>query len=195
MAKPGILCLEGEWDSDLRARASVEPILHLLERLGRITSIHRDVSTIAEVEHVVRTWAQHKYDAYPVLYIAAHGSRNTVSWSTRQTSSLDELAEMLRPVPGSFYVYFGSCQTLADDQAVRRFAAVSGARAVVGYRRDIDWIESAAFDVVLLSELAEHSGYGKGLFSRLMRNHGQTAKRLHLVVGTKNAILRAEDQT
>lgn len=48
-ATTGVLCLEGEWEPDLRKRASVLPVLELLERLGVIKSIHRNVATPDEL--------------------------------------------------------------------------------------------------------------------------------------------------
>lgn len=59
---PGIFCLEGEWNpDDLRSRSSVEPILHLLERLKLATAIHRDVASKAELAFYLGKWVQRRY--------------------------------------------------------------------------------------------------------------------------------------
>lgn len=60
---PGVFCLEGEWSPDLRSRWSVEPILQLLERLGYLTAIHRDVASKAELTYYLRKWVQRGYAA------------------------------------------------------------------------------------------------------------------------------------
>ena len=61
MALPGVFCLEGEWDRDLRQRMSVEPVLELLERIRLARYIHRDVATITEFEYYLKKWGQKGY--------------------------------------------------------------------------------------------------------------------------------------
>ena len=42
---------------------------------------------------------------------------------------------------------------LADRKAVTAFQEATGAKAVCGYTKDVDWVESAAFDLLLLESL------------------------------------------
>lgn len=42
---------------------------------------------------------------------------------------------------------------MSDTRAVEEFQKRTGAKAVCGYTRDVDWTESAAFDILLLSSL------------------------------------------
>jgi hypothetical protein len=87
-------------------------------------------------------------------------------------------------------VYFGSCLTLKRDaQALQRFARLTGARAVVGYRREVDWLSSAAFEVLLLERLSRGLR-SDAIFNRLVKEHGAFAKSLGLVVATKTQVLR-----
>lgn len=193
MANNGVFCLEGEWDSDLRKHESVLPILELLERLGSIKAIHRDVATNVEAARYLQKFAQRRYDPYGVLYLAAHGDKGRIFWSRDQAMSLDDLGSILAQGRSGYYLYLGSCLTLFDTRHVERLVAMSGAQAVLGYRTEVDWIESAAFDVILLSWMANHAGRPGTLFSQLMKRHGQLAKHLKFVVATKDGVHRAQD--
>lgn len=193
MTENGIFCLEGEWEPDLRSRQSVLPMLELLERFGEVKFIHRDVATVGEVQRYLKVWQQQRYKDYCVLYLATHGSKGNVTWSARNTSSLDELGEALTGTAKGCYIYFGSCLTLFNSAEVQRFADRTGAEGVLGYRRSVNWIETAAFDVLLLPWIANHYGRPRTMFSHLMKRHGELAKHLKFVVGTKSEVFRAED--
>ena len=131
----GIFCLEGEWAADLREKMSVRPILELLDQLWVAPFIHRDVATTDELRYYAGKWSQKRYDRYGVLYLAMHGNEGSV-YLGRDDVTLDELQEMLTGACKGKVVYFGSCLTLkADGKRLQEFARVTGARAVVGYRR------------------------------------------------------------
>ncbi len=66
----------------MRRRRSVLPMLEYLERLSEIKAIHRDVSTRAELEHYLGKWAQKRYDDYPILFLATHGDKGELQWSS-----------------------------------------------------------------------------------------------------------------
>lgn len=97
---------------------------------------------------------------------------------------------MLRDACKGKAVYFGSCLTLkTDPKRLQVFAKQTGARAVVGYRKEVDWLQSAAFDVLLLDRLS--MGWrSDALFNHLARDHGAFAKSLGLVVATKAQVHR-----
>ena len=195
MATNGVFCLEGEWDSDLRRRASVLPILELLERLGEVKAIHRDVATLAELEYYLKLWRQAKYDDYRVLYLATHGDKGLLSWSRDNSTTLDELADMLGGHAAGCYLYLGSCLTLFDEREAMSFVSKTGAAAVLGYRAKLAWLEGAAFEVILLSRLANHSGRPATLFKQLMARHGGLAKLYKFAMVTQKEMLRSQDHS
>jgi len=52
-------------------------------------------------------------------------------------------------------LHLGGCGTLRTSPAqLRRFRKQTGALAVTGYTRNVAWHDAAAFEVLLLSELA-----------------------------------------
>ena len=55
-------------------------------------------------------------------------------------------------------IHFGSCSTLdVHDNKLNGFLHQTGALAICGYKTDIEWLESAAFDLLLLGFLQEIS--------------------------------------
>ncbi|WP_328992595.1 DUF6642 family protein [Kribbella sp. NBC_01245] len=181
----GIFCLEGEWDPNLRNRNSVEPILELLERLGIARTIHRDVATRPELEYYLRKWGQKRYADYSVLYLASHGLGGKLELG-QGSVTLAELADLLEGKCAGRVVYFGCCLVLnQQNDVLQEFARKTGAKAVLGYSRQIDWLDSAAFEVLLLERLAR-GNRTDAFFNHLHRDHGAFAEKLGLVVSTKN---------
>lgn len=191
VAENGVFCLEGEWDSDLRKRWSVLPVLELLERLGELKAIHRDVATKEELAFYLKKWSQRRYDDYQILFIASHGDKGSLCWSTGNETSLEELAELIGDSARGCYIYMGSCLTLFDEKEARRFAERTGAAAVMGYRREVDMVEGAGWEVILLSWLANHYGHPATLFKQLMQRHQELAKLYKFVMVTQKEALHA----
>lgn len=186
---PGAFCLEGEWSSDLRSRWSVEPILQLLERLEYLTAIHRDVASKAELTYYLGKWVQRGYAAYEVLYLACDGAAGELALG-RDWITFDELAEVLEGRCAGRTLYFSACLTLdISDDMLMAFVSRTGAKAVVGYEKPIDWLESAAFECLLLERLVRGSRTD-GFFNGLRRDHGDFAGRLGLVAATRKKVYR-----
>ncbi len=147
--------------------------------------IHRDVATRAELDYYVGKWLKPRYARFPLAYFAFHGERGAVRLG-RDSVTLGELAALLNGSATERIVYFGSCSTLAaSDEELQSFCRVSGARAVVGYVKDIDWLESAAFDFILLPQLLSSVRLGP-LYNRLARDHGRFVSGLGLRIATAN---------
>ena len=129
--------------------------------------VHRDVGTEDELYHYLGKWAQRGYGSYEVLYFAFHGVRGGIRVG-RGTVPLADLAEKLQGKAAGRLVYFGCCSVMRDRRAVAEFQQQTGARAICGYTKDVDWIESAAFDLLLLSSLVS----GRRIDARI--NHVRT---------------------
>lgn len=81
--------------------------------------------------------------------------------------------------------------TLFNDAQAMDFVKKSGAAAAMGYRPDVDWLESATFELVLLPFMAQHGGRPQSVLTGLMRAHGDLARHLDFVVATKTKVHRA----
>lgn len=106
------------------------------------------------------------------------------------------LADQIGDVAASRYVYFGSRLTLFDENQARVFAQATGAVGVLGYRKQVDWIEGAAFEVILLSYLAEHADSRRRpvtFFKHLMTRHGELARLYKFTMATQKDWLCSQD--
>ncbi len=154
----GIFCLEGDWDNDLNEGGSVRPILDLVGAGvgGGVPYRYRDVATRDELFFYLDKWTQRSYQAFPILYLAFHGSEACfhLSDGRRRDSvvTLDELGDRLEGRCARRVIHFGSCETVRGHGShLNRFLRQTGALAITGYRGVADWTTSAAFELLLLS--------------------------------------------
>jgi hypothetical protein len=151
---PGIFCLEGPWTSQLTERSSVQPLLELLGRRNQIEYLYDRVHTKAELLHLIRKWPQKQYDGYGIGYLAFHGSPGTIHLA-RENVTLDELGVELKGKLRGKVVHFGSCEVFdLPRRELEAFRTVTGAKAITGYREPVDWMQSAAFDLLFFDSFA-----------------------------------------
>ena len=190
----GIFCLEGDWWGKLHKGSSVEPILELLHQWDPyyVPYVRRDVATRSEFEYYVSRWAQKSMAAYPILYLAFHGESSELTIGDRRVAenrvSVAELGDMLEGRCHGRMIYFGSCDTLdLHGNSINAFLRKTGATAVCGYRRDVEWLEATAFELVVMSAMQIHSMTRQGAAAmrrRIDLRAGVLAKtlRFHMVI-------------
>lgn len=190
VVKPQLLCLEGQWDegNGLLDPSTVEPVMELAVKLGLLGAVvHRDVATAAEFEHYLDAWLAAKAKRLTIGYLAFHGLPGVLCIGGEEYS-LDRLAESIRGRGQGRVLYLGSCLTLAQDaETLRSFCGDTGIKALVGYTASVDFVESAAFDLIVLCDIAKTLGRGgnmKPIFNRLRKLHGSSITRLGFRMAT-----------
>jgi hypothetical protein len=174
---PGVICFEGMWTSRLTDKSSVLPLLDLLERQQCIRYVHRDIGTIGELEHYVDKWLQKGYANYGLGQFAFHGEPGAISVG-RKRMSMEELAALIDGRAAGRTIYFGSCGTLKVPKARwTEFLRATKARAVCGFHADVDWLESAAFEMLLI-EAVTHYKRIDASYNWMRKNHGGLCRRL-----------------
>ncbi|MCO8271807.1 hypothetical protein M1L60_14510 [Actinoplanes sp. TRM 88003] len=150
----GIFCVEGQWHRSLTDRSSVLPTLELLDRLKMCSFIHKDVATPEELHYFLKRWTERRYTRFKVGYFAMHGEASRL-WVTDQSAvELDAVAENLEGGCKGKRLYFASCSVMrASDAVLTNFLEVTGAAMICGFARDVDWMEAASFELVLLNHL------------------------------------------
>ena len=162
----GIYCLEGIWGEDLREKSSVRPILELLHCNRYIDHIYHACATREEIEFFINKWTQRKYKKYPILYLAFHGEKNMILLGDKKTYSLDDLANLLNGKCSNSIIIFGSCSTFAiRKNYLKKFLDTTGALAIGGYQKDVDWLPSVAFEMLILSQMQENEYSKRGISS------------------------------
>ncbi|MGQ0848620.1 MAG: DUF6642 family protein [Actinomycetota bacterium] len=164
-----VFCLESFWHQRLDGdRLSVRPLLELLHTTRGIKFIHLTCSTVPELRFNIR---QHRrYRSYGTLYLAFHGFRGRLRLADGTQFPVEELTELAQGSLDGCLVHFGSCWTaLAEDQ-LYDFLYRTGASLATGYTKAVDWIDSAAMDLLILDRAREYSN-GKSLVDKLLSTY------------------------
>ena len=174
--RKGVFCLEGDWWG-VKDRTSVEPTLRLLETMRdyKVPYFHHDVGTHEEFHFYLQKWIGRQFDDYPILYLAFHGEPGgiAVGEGRNKTLTLDHMGERLEGACKGRVIHFGSCSTLdVNGHDLNSFLRRTGACAVFGFRTDVDWLLSAAFDLLVLGCLQDVSftKRGMGQFQRRLKD-------------------------
>mgnify|MGYP000988901757 CR=1 FL=1 len=167
----GVFCIEN-WSGRIDSSDTVAPLLQFLKLSDAARVVHQRVETPRELGHYLSRFAD--LASYQVAYLALHGgpghvwvSSDKVKLSTLAAwSRVDGVAPKFDPRTGEptswtldltgKVLYLGSCSTLRrQSRHLQDLRALTGATAICGYTRDVDWYEAAGFEVMLLSVLAE----------------------------------------
>ena len=146
-------------DKHLDPRSSAKPFLQNLKwYLGSgFEFAHKQAADGNELLTHVKEWAGADDWDKSILYFWGHGSPNALWIGNEEDSDRVSLEQISTEINGggdweeSALVHFGSCSTLRliDDQFLRE----SGVAAVSGYRVEVDWIDSLAFEMLYMSRI------------------------------------------
>lgn len=154
----GIFCLEGMWFGDHRDSYSVQPILDLVHRLGKIPYLYHRCGTYEEFEFSIKRWKVKSFHRkYPILNIAFHGDKGEFKVG-KELVTLDDLAELLGEKCEGCVIYFGSCDTMkVDRRRLQSFMEKTKINAVLGYKSSVNWLRSAAFEIQMLYSFSQEN--------------------------------------
>lgn len=184
---PGVLCLEGDWDdSDPTSRMTMEPALEVLERMDILTLHHRNVNTLPELWRHLTRWDSSDFNGYRYLYLGFHGKPEVI-FVGEEPLGLDTLRENLDGHCDDRIIILASCGALASsDESLKKFCRATGATAVIGYTEVIDFIPSAAFEMILFDYLVYMDGKTpKSIYNAVARDYPDLTQRLGFRVATR----------
>lgn len=145
-----IYCLEGNWSTNPRCRQSVRPMLDILRDSAGIKYIYRKCNTREEFFEYLRQYTFKRYRNYTVLYIAFHGRPNKIKVG-QHFVTLREIADVLEGHLAHRIAYFGSCSTMRTKRAnIDDFLHCTKADILAGYRKDVDFIQATAWEMIWL---------------------------------------------
>lgn len=159
----GVICLEADQWYGQKDQTSVEPMLRMLEGMKdlRIPYEHRTIATFEELKYCLNRYLKRTYKTHPLLYFAFHGrgadgeNESGIDLpGDEDLVKLSELGDLMENQCTNRVIHFGSCSVLnTDEEKIDTFLRVTGAKAVCGYREDADWIEAAAFEMLILAKI------------------------------------------
>lgn len=150
-----VFCLEGDWNANLLKQNSVQAALEFLKQNRKIQYIHRHCGTKDNLGHYLEQWQLKRYSNYSILYLAFHGKPGKILINKQQID-LDELAILLGNNCYNRIIHFGSCQTLNTDlRLIKKFLRQTNALCVCGFGKELNFIESSVFDILLIDQFQE----------------------------------------
>lgn len=133
----------------------------------RLPVIHRTVATSADLAYYLNVWTLRRNARMGVLWLAFHGSPGKLHLgvSGRKTVTLDWLEDRLADRAHGKLIHLGSCSALRGVHGIRlnRFLRVTGALAVSGFTREVEWFQSSMFETMFMAEVMSRSHSRAGL--------------------------------
>lgn len=176
----GIYCVETVW-FDPASNMSMRPVLDFLRARFNTPYVHRNAITKDEFLAHLDLWSLLDTAAqdiqYPILLLSYHGTAEGIVLREVSEDELewdDELEHPIFPddcivslqeisdVVGNCHnkvIHFASCSTVdVGNDVVEDFLDATNASSVSGYREDVLWGDSLAFDMLFLEkvQLAPH---------------------------------------
>lgn len=99
---------------------------------------------------------------------------------TRGDTTLKDLATILEGRCKGAIIYFGSCNTLnTSRREIEYFLQKTEATAVCGYRKAVNWMHSAVFELIAFQVMQEHEFSGRGIpaMERKIRKYARRYER------------------
>lgn len=155
-----MVVLESYWNRRLFNPVSVRGFFESLAPLMHppLAVAHRFVESRRGLEYYTRRpggllWTERDAWDAPVYYLAFHGGPAKVI-SVTDPIGARALCEAFAGYGGyDNLVYFAACSVLRGARGrafAKRFLRVSGCRAVFGYSKPVDWVESLVVDLLFL---------------------------------------------
>jgi len=170
-----IACLETLWEEDLEEdRLSVLPMLKLLARRG-IKFTHLTCNTKDELAYNLNKLSNFDTKAeYGILYLAFHGYPAHICLDDGSNIHiLDDLAPLMGKNFAKWVIHFGTCSTINTEKSIiSAFINSTETSMVIGYTQDVDWIETAALDLILFDWLQYYKNM-KTFWQVFSRKYGE----------------------
>jgi hypothetical protein len=143
----------------------MRPLLDVIEGVYGPGVAFRDAATPEEVRQYLRQWSGKQYASHPFGIMAFHGEPGKIRLLGKKTMRLDEVGDLLEGKCQGRLLHFDSCSVMGvTPREMKAFRFKTKAAAVSGFAEDVDWLDSAAFTLMLLNSLI----HGKRISEALM---------------------------
>lgn len=173
-----IYCLEGNWNNHPNSKQSIRPILDLLNTTYKVKYIYKKCLTKNDFLLHLEKFTYKRYKNYPILYLAFHGRRNKILIGNEYIT-LKEISNVLEGKLAGKFVHFGSCSTLGtSERNISSFISNTKCDFLSGYLKDVDYIESTAFEL-LFFELLQKYTFAKKVENIISKKYYSMKKNLN----------------
>ena len=153
-----IVCFESYWSDNLLDNLTVKPFLRQLGRMveENIEIIHRYVDCNLGLAYYIQCLKEQQIFP-PVVYLAMHGKPGGRLESVLERIGPVELCDIFKDYGRNYpstIIYFGSCEIFKGEEGkefAEMFLKESGVRAIIGYSKEITFINSLLIDTLFLS--------------------------------------------
>ena len=154
-----IFCLESSWGRNSENQLTVFPILDLIERRHYVKCAHLACNTIEQLKCHLSKFKVEKERG--ILYLAFHGEPGKISLDGKLIN-LESLAQFMGLSFARWVVLFGSCSTIdVPKEEILNFMTVTGVSMILGYQNKVDWMESAALDLLVFHQIQPYKDMRK----------------------------------
>jgi hypothetical protein len=186
-----VFCLEGNWDyRHLDSPETVRYLLELVQSCEDIEYVHRDVATKPELEYYIQRWGDRAHRDFEFGYFAFHGDEGKAILLDEDALTLGGLATMLakHAAGRGCIVHIASCHGLATTETqLERFLRKTDALVVCGYEQRVDTLRAAAFELLMLRELAGDWSLADRKFKNIVDRYDRLADELGFVYAIRES--------
>ena len=166
--RPKICCLESYWTQNMTDPLSVKPFLKSIGWMINkdIVIAHRFFDSGDGLSFYTQfpdglIWKDPKLAGIDVFYIAVHGKPGGLMTSVTEIES-DELISAFNGLDKfNNIVYFGGCDVLGGKKGevfAKEFLKKTGTVAVIGYTKEVLWVDSIIIDTLFLTRFFSIDG-------------------------------------
>ena len=165
---PKICCLESYWNQNMTDTLSVKPFLKSIGWMIEkdIVIAHRFFDSGDGLSFYTQfpdglIWKDPKLVGIDVFYLAVHGKPGGLMTSVTEIES-DELITAFNGLDKfNNIVYFGGCDVLGGEKGkvfAEEFLKKTGTVAVIGYTKEVLWVDSIIIDTLFLTRFFSVEG-------------------------------------
>lgn len=176
-----LFCIESDWEDNVKKETSILPLLECIKGVyPDFEYIYRTANTKDELKYCLskfRRLRQPRND-FNVIVFCGHGKTGKITIGSGKNEvdlTLKELAELCEEVNENLFqnnlIHFDSCSILkTTEKKLNEFTKITGATAVTGFSKDVDFITSYALEMVLFEALLHDNNIERAL-NKVFRKH------------------------
>jgi hypothetical protein len=169
-----IFCIESDWENTPEKKASILPLLECIKGIyPAFDYIYRTANTKEELIyclHKFKSLRKIKDDFHAIVF-CGHGGTGKINLGNGKNFTeitLKELAEICQEIDNNLFlnhlVHFDSCSTIkTSKKKLQEFKESTGAAAVTGFSKDVEFIDSYALEMILFESLLNEKSIKQAL--------------------------------